>query len=1533
MGQNNLRGRRVRRRRILGSKTVYRDDSMMAALVAAGLRQWDNRWLYLNWLERAACLALLTSFLSLTEPGLTNPTGGQVVSGTATIGTPTPSTLQVDQHTKIVIIDWSSFNIASGETTSFNQPDASSMAVNRIGGNDPSQILGSLLANGRIVLINGDGIIFGPNAQIDVGSLLATTSDASDQDIASGKATFGKAGNPNAMIVNQGSINASSGLVGLIAPAVRNDGIITARLGSVTLGASNVFTVDFTGDGLISFPLDANIVSRAIDANGKPVEALVVNNGRIVGSTVLLSARAARDLVTNVISMGGTIAATSVSQNGGEVVLDGGDGGVLVNGTIMAVGRTGGDISITGGDIKLSHATLDASGTQGGGKITVGNWSARSVAVDSATSLSASALTNGNGGSISVIAGQTQFAGQADARGGAAGGNGGSVETSGHSLDIAGAQVDTSAPAGAAGNWLLDPDDYTIDAAQAATIEANLASGNVTIMTTASGTGGNGDIFVDSAISWSSANSLTLSAYRNIAVNANITVSGGGALSLATGTGGSGDYSIASGGSISFTGGPSSGASLSINGNPYTLLYSMSDVQAINASNTTLQGNYALATSLDASSTSSWVPIGTDGAGNISNSGNGFIGVFTGLGNTISNLTINLLSSNYVGLFGYSSGTIRDIGMVGGSVSGRRFVGGLVGYNGGTIEQSYATGVVSAGDTVGGLVGFNNGGTIEQSYATGAVSGGEAVGGLVGVNYFGGVTIITQSYATGAVSGTGLDVGGLVGINRSTITDSYATGAVSGTSGTSGDVGGLAGWNWGGTIMQSYATGAVSSDNAGGYLGGLVGGMWGGTITQSYATGAVYGGGGGLVGDIWSGTVTQSYATGAVYGGGGGLVGENDAGTIMQSYATGAVYGGGGGLVGNNNGTITLSYATGAVYGGGGGLVGGNGGTITQSFATGAVSGPGDYVGGLVGNNFGTITQSYATGAVNGPGVIGGLVGFNHGGTITQSYATGAVNGPGVIGGLVGFNHGGTITQSYATGAVNGAGVVGGLVGINEGTVTKSYATGAVSGTDIVGGLVGWNRNSGTITQSYATGAVNSSGYDVGGLVGENDGTITQSYATGAVSGYNGVGGLVGDNYGTITQSYATGAVSGTDQVGGLVGYNGGTITLSYWDTQSSGQSNGVGAGDASGATGLTTAQLSNGTLPNGFDPAAWRTQSRYYPCLLWQASCIAAIPAVTTITYVIDDSSSVYGTLAVLGAVTLTGVSAGDLANVTPVVSLYDSSNSAVTLSAALNAGTYTEKVTSLTGSAAGNYTIALTGNTDGILIVNPAPLIVAVNDASRTYGDANPAFTATITGFVLGQDASVLTGLTFSTVATQSSDVGSYAITSSGGTATNYVITTRIDGTLTINPAQLTVAVNDASRTYGDANPALTATITGFVLGQDASVLSGLTFSTAATQGSDLGTYAITSSGGTATNYVIVSRTDGTLTITPRISWTNQAAIEALRLENHICNDNDPIADPFCPRFGLIDIGNLSIANDDILACIVGGDLIDCRARAGRL
>ena len=191
---------------------------------------------------------------------------------------------------------------------------------------------------------------------------------------------------------------------------------------------------------------------------------------------------------------------------------------------------------------------------------------------------------------------------------------------------------------------------------------------------------------------------LGLYASGALAVDAPITVTGAGHVSLAYDTSDPSNLSFgltATGftNNLSFTGGLSAGPSLTINGDAYTLLYSMGAVQGINNSATTLQDHYALATSLDAATDSttpaSWVPIGNGNAL--------FTGSFEGLGHVISKLTIDEGLNSIVGLFGgLAYGTIRDVGLVGGSVRGLGHVGDLAGYQfGGSIANVYATGAVS----------------------------------------------------------------------------------------------------------------------------------------------------------------------------------------------------------------------------------------------------------------------------------------------------------------------------------------------------------------------------------------------------------------------------------------------------------------------------------------------------------------------------------------------------------------------------------------------------------------------------------------------------------------------------------------------------------------------------------------------------------------------------------------------------------------------------------------------------------------------
>src|SRR5882672_8139816 len=185
-----------------------------------------------------AATALLT--LGLT-PAAAGPEGGTVVGGAATIqGQGGPSVI-VNQSTPNAIINWNTFNIGVNESVRFNQPSSSSVALNRVtGGLGPSEIMGTLTANGRVFIINRDGVLFGPGSVVNTAGFLATTSDIKNSDFMAGRYNFNIPGRPDASIVNQGRITASSGgFAALVAPGVRNSGTITATLGTVALGAAN----------------------------------------------------------------------------------------------------------------------------------------------------------------------------------------------------------------------------------------------------------------------------------------------------------------------------------------------------------------------------------------------------------------------------------------------------------------------------------------------------------------------------------------------------------------------------------------------------------------------------------------------------------------------------------------------------------------------------------------------------------------------------------------------------------------------------------------------------------------------------------------------------------------------------------------------------------------------------------------------------------------------------------------------------------------------------------------------------------------------------------------------------------------------------------------------------------------------------------------------------------------------------------------------------------------------------------------------
>ncbi|MDE3061338.1 MAG: filamentous hemagglutinin N-terminal domain-containing protein, partial [Pseudomonadota bacterium] len=214
------------------------------------------------------CTSLGTLSL-LAGPALGNPVGGTVSAGSASI-TQSGSELDITQHSSRTVIDWRGFDIAPSETTRFIQPDSSAIALNRVNDVKPSTIEGQLLANGNVVIVNPNGVVFSKTAQVDVGSLTATTSNISnDQFMNSAKPVFSQPGNANAQIVNQGSITArQAGLVGLIAPQVANSGVITAKLGKVVLASGDTFTLDLAGDGITQIAISADTAAQLVQNSG-----------------------------------------------------------------------------------------------------------------------------------------------------------------------------------------------------------------------------------------------------------------------------------------------------------------------------------------------------------------------------------------------------------------------------------------------------------------------------------------------------------------------------------------------------------------------------------------------------------------------------------------------------------------------------------------------------------------------------------------------------------------------------------------------------------------------------------------------------------------------------------------------------------------------------------------------------------------------------------------------------------------------------------------------------------------------------------------------------------------------------------------------------------------------------------------------------------------------------------------------------------------------------------------------------------------
>lgn len=933
----------------------------------------------------------LSPLAALADP-MTLPTGGQVAHGAVDIATPGSGQMAITQGSRAAIVNWGGFSIGSQARVDISQPGADAMLLNRVTGATTSRIDGQLNANGRVFLINPNGITIGPDGQVRAAGFVASTLDIRNEDFLAGRLRFEGTG-ASAAVRNMGTVDiVPGGYAALLGGRVANAGTIRVPLGRVGLGAGERATLDFSGDGFLQVALPS-----AIDGE----EALVSNAGRIEadGGRVEMLAATARDAARNAVNLSGVVEARSVSGRNGAIVLGGGAGGrvqvtgraathaavTLVESSPVPPPRpTGGPIEITGAEIVLAGAGIDASGPGGGGAIRIGGDfhgggdlpTARRLAVDAASVISASATELGDGGSVVLWSDDhTVFRGRILSRGGELGGDGGFVEVSGRAgLSFSGL-VDRRAPLGRAGTLLLDPYDVIIDTddtengdfengtflpsenpaiVNVGALVVNLGLGDVEITTGAPGDGapGSGTISVLAAVNWATGSDLRFSAVGDVelqqaitAANGSFTIDAGG--TITTGPAGavnvgrfrllSGDWQQVGDGTPgsqpAFQAGdfqvdPFSATFLralggdGTTGSPWLL----TDVYGLQGIDTLLSASFALASDINAGGAAGWNdgqgfrPIG----GRFGEGADPFTGSLDGNGFAIRNLSINLLGTFIpVGLFAANAGSIGNLRVLSASVTGGEAnTGILAGENRGFLSNVEVGGAVSGqGTGVGGLAGYNQG-VIEFATASVAARGG----------------------SDGEGEGEGfVDIGGLVGYNEE-----------------------------GGVIRSSTAQGSVQNDASDSvYAGGLVGYNLG-DVTQSRSSVNV---------TILDGAGTE--VAGPAYV--GGLIGLNAAGALVEDVA-----------------------ATGNVR---------------------AVAGAEVYAGGLVGGNFGRIERAYASGQVRGGAagesvVVGGLVGLNDG-IVDQGLALGSVAldpmnevAASLLGGLVGFNtpingSGGSVIASF----------------------------------------------------------------------------------------------------------------------------------------------------------------------------------------------------------------------------------------------------------------------------------------------------------------------------------------------------------------------------------------------------------------------------------------------------------------------------------------------------------------------------------------
>lgn len=302
----------------------------------------------------ALTLSFYVAQMTVLPVVFANPTDPSVVVGEATVSGLGTSRVAIQQASQRAIINWQQFNIAPNEITQFIQPNVHAIALNRIFDQNPSQILGRLEANGTVMLLNRNGIIFGPNAQVNVGGLVASSLNMSNANFLAGHYLFEGAG-LEGWVKNAGAIQASHDGVYLLAPNVENSGIVTSPNGTIILAAGTKAFLSNRPDGRgflaeIAAPSGRAVNLKDLIADGGHVTLA----GRVVNQEGLVQANSVREKNGKIELYAGE---SLTLKAGSQTRAKGGRDGISDGGTILAIADK------SKGSANFEHgAVLDVSG-------------------------------------------------------------------------------------------------------------------------------------------------------------------------------------------------------------------------------------------------------------------------------------------------------------------------------------------------------------------------------------------------------------------------------------------------------------------------------------------------------------------------------------------------------------------------------------------------------------------------------------------------------------------------------------------------------------------------------------------------------------------------------------------------------------------------------------------------------------------------------------------------------------------------------------------------------------------------------------------------------------------------------------------------------------------------------------------------------------------------------------------------------------------------------------------------------------------